>query len=158
MEWWREANPSDLLTKLKTIARAFENAAPVIAKQMEERERQAKLERRRWEEGERRERREEAARRRAEAFKASRTELAAIVERWAEAKRVEAFFQDAGRRATALSEVESAAMLARLERAKNSSAAWMRSSGSGHGRRRRSASLVATYRATSWGELATLQA
>ena len=104
--------------KLKTIARALEAAAPVIAKQVEEGERQAELERQRWAEEERKRRREEAARRRAEALKASRAELAAIIERWAEAKRVEAFFEDAGRRAASLDDGESTAMLERLKRAR----------------------------------------
>jgi len=118
VERWREAKPGDLLAKLKTIARALEDAAPVIAKQVEEGERQAAIERLRWEEEERAQRREEAARRRAEAVKASRTELAAIIERWAEAKRVEAFFEDAGRRAASLDDGESIAMLDRLKRAR----------------------------------------
>ena len=118
VERWRESKQGDLQARLKTIARALEAAAPVIAKQVEEGERQAALERQRWEEEERQRRREEAARRRAEALKASRAELAAIIERWAEAKRVEAFFEDAGRRAASLDDGASTALLERLERAR----------------------------------------
>jgi hypothetical protein len=42
--------------------------------------------------------------------------IARVVERWAEAKRVEAFFEDAGRRAASLEEGASTAMLERLAR------------------------------------------
>jgi len=45
-------------------------------------------------------------------------ELAAIIDRWVEAKRVEAFFEDAGRRAANLEEGASSAMVERLERAR----------------------------------------
>jgi hypothetical protein len=83
-------------------------------------------------------RREEEERERAEALEASRAELAAIVERWAEAKRVEAFFEDAGRRAATLKDPDAADLLERWSARGNSSAAWMRSSASGRGRRRRS--------------------
>ena len=55
---------------------------------------------------------------RAESVKASRVELAAIIERWAEAKRVEAFFDDAERRAASLAEGQSIVMLERLNRAR----------------------------------------
>jgi hypothetical protein len=118
VERWRESRQGDLQARLKTIARALEAATPVIANQVEEGERQAALERQRWEEAERKQRREEAARRRAEALKASRAELAAIIERWAEAKRVEAFFEDAERRAAKLADGESTAIRKRLKRAR----------------------------------------
>jgi hypothetical protein len=118
VERWRESKQGDLQAKLKSIARALEAAAPVVAKQVEEGERQAELERQRWEEAERKQRREEAARRRAEARKASRTELAAIIERWAEAKRVAAFFDDAEQRVANLGDGESTAILERLKRAR----------------------------------------
>lgn len=118
VERWRESKQGDLQVRLKTIARALEAAAPIIARQVEEGERQAELERRRWEEAERQRRREEAARRRAEAVKASRAEITAIIDRWAEAKRVEAFFEDAGQRAASLEEGASTAMLERLNRAR----------------------------------------
>lgn len=118
VERWPESKQGDLQARLKTIARALEAAAPVIAKQVEEGERQAELERQRWAEEERKRRREEAAQRRAEARRASRAELAAIIERWAEAKRVEAFFEDAARRAASLADAESTALLERLNRAR----------------------------------------
>jgi hypothetical protein len=115
---WREAKPGDLQAKLRTIARALEAAAPVIAQEVEAGEREAEIERQRWEAAEQKRRREEAARARAEARKASRATLAAIIERWAEAKRVEAFFEDAARRAASIEGEASSAMLERLQRAR----------------------------------------
>lgn len=117
-ERWREAKAGDLVAKLKTIARVLEDAAPVIAQQVEEEARQAEIERKRWEEKELEWRREEEARERAEALETSRAQLAEIIEEWGEAKRVEAFFEDARCRAAGLKDPDSTALLERLERAR----------------------------------------
>ena len=116
---WRESKRGDLHTKFKSIARALEEAAPTIATQFEEGERQAALERQQWEASERQWRREEKERRRAEAIKESREELSEIIESWAEAKRVEAFFEDAQRRAAELDDRDSNAVLDRLKLARD---------------------------------------
>jgi hypothetical protein len=158
VERWQESKQGDLQARLKTIARALEAGAPVIAKQVEEGERQAELERRRWEEAERQRRREEAARGRAEAVKASRADLAAIIDPGPR--------RSASRRSSRMpGGVPRAWRMGRRvprssawSRPGDFSAAWMRSSGSGRGRPPRSASRsLPTSRPPSWGELATRQ-
>ena len=77
----------------------MEKATVEIARLVEEGERQAEIERQRWEAQQERWRREEDARRAAKALKDSREELLQIIDAWVEAKRLEAFFGDAERRA-----------------------------------------------------------
>jgi len=118
MRQCRESKHGDLCGKLKAITRTLEEAAPTIAAKVEAGEREAALERQRWEAREKQRRRDEEARRRAEAIKESREELSVIIESWAEAKRVETFFEDVAQRAAGLGDVDSTAMLDRLKRAR----------------------------------------
>ena len=75
-----------------------------IARLVEEGERQADIERQRWQVQREQWRREEEARRAAKALKDSKEELLQVIDTWAEAKRHEAFFADAERRAQDLPE------------------------------------------------------
>ena len=62
--------------------------------------------------------REEAERRRVKAIKESREELSEIIKAWANAKRIEDFFDDVERRVVNLEEVQKPAVLDRLSLAR----------------------------------------
>jgi hypothetical protein len=96
---WREASTRDLSGRTPVIVRKLEKAIVEIARLVEEGERQAEIERKRREAECERWRREEEARRAAKALKDSKEELLQVIDAWAEAKRLEAFFADAERRA-----------------------------------------------------------
>jgi GTP1/Obg family GTP-binding protein len=90
----------------------------VIARLVEEGERQAELEHQKWEAQQEIWRREEAARRAVEARKESREELLQIIDRWGRANRIEQFFRDAEQRAAGLSDAERLRLLERLKLAR----------------------------------------
>jgi hypothetical protein len=120
-EWaqqWREAKAGDLAGKISAIARTLESEATTIAHLAEVAEQQAAIERRQWEEQCQRWQAKEAERRRAEAAKASREELLAAIENWAEAKRIEAFFKEVEAQMVELDEDNRAAVRERLQRAR----------------------------------------
>jgi hypothetical protein len=115
---WREIKPGDLCHRFRTLRRELREAVPTIQATLEEAARAAEAQRQRWiAESLERERRE-LERRRAEAVRASREELLAIVERWALARRVEDFFGDAEARATRLDDEERNRVMTRLESAR----------------------------------------
>lgn len=120
-EWvyrWQETNNRDLVSQTKAIVKELERATVEIARLVEEGERQAEIERREWEAQQEERRREEAERRAAEALKKSKEELLQIIAGWAEANRIEQFFQDAERRAAKLSGDKKLKMLERLKLAR----------------------------------------
>lgn len=82
------------------------------------RERQAEVERKRREAEYERWRREEEARQAAKALKDSKEELLQVIDAWSEAKRLEAFFADAERRAQDLPDEERERTIERLRRAR----------------------------------------
>jgi hypothetical protein len=83
-----------------TIVKEVEAIGPTLVERREEAEKAAAIERERraaqWREYER----QEEARRQAEAHKASRQQLLAIVDDWSLARSIESFFEDAERRAS----------------------------------------------------------
>lgn len=90
---WREAKGHDLATKVPAIIRELIDATPHIAELIAEGQREADIERARWEEQSRkweRERAEEAVRK---ARKESKDELLAIIEEWIKVRRIEEFFE-----------------------------------------------------------------
>lgn len=114
----RKSEPGQLLSKFRTIRRELKAAVPVILGRIEEANRQAEIERRRWEAEVRERDRRERADRRVRALKESREHLFNLVEDWALARRVEGFFEDAIRRTSdALPDVREV-LQARLERAR----------------------------------------
>ena len=120
-EWtrqWRESKIGDLPDKFQAIVKELEREAATIATLVEEGERQAEVERQRWEAMQQEWRREEAERRRIKAIKDGRDELFSIIDTWAEAKRIEEFFKDAELRAAALGNDDHAAILDRLKQAR----------------------------------------
>ena len=113
---WRESEPGGLQNQVKRIASALGHEAPAILALIDEGKRRAELEHQRREEQFRVWERENAERKRAEAFKASRDELLSIIDAWAEANRIERFFQDAELRARDRAEPdECSAILRRLK-------------------------------------------
>jgi GTP1/Obg family GTP-binding protein len=115
----------DFSDKLPGIIRELEIASAAIAKQVEEAEhkaeiqrkqyeQQCEIERQRREEERRRQALEEAERRRVKAIKDSHDELSDIIKAWAKAKRFEEFFADVERRTVDLEDEDKAAVLERL--------------------------------------------
>lgn len=115
---WPESAPGELINRIPRIIRVLEAEAATIAKLVEEARIRAKIEYRRWEAERQKEEEREAARRREQKFKESREELFAIIEAWGVAKRIEAFFEDATRRAEGYPENEKRVLLGRLEQAR----------------------------------------
>jgi len=120
-EWlqqWRETPARPLFGQIPRIVRQLEAATGTIARLVEEGERQAELERQRWQIQREKWRREAEVRRAAEALKASRDELNEIIEAWAEEKRIEHFFADAERRLAVLADEDMDRLGERLQRAR----------------------------------------
>ena len=115
---WQETKKRDLGSQIKTIIKELKEASVVIARLVEEGERQAEIERQKWEAQQEIRRREEAERRAARVRKESREELFQIIERWGTASRIEQFFRDAERRAAGLGEEDRARLLERLKLAR----------------------------------------
>jgi hypothetical protein len=115
---WQETKGRDLNGQTKAIIKELERAAVDIARLVEEGERQAELERQRWEAQHEQWRREEAERRAAKALTESREELLHIVSGWTESNRIEQFFQDAEQRAAKLSDNQRLKTLERLKLAR----------------------------------------
>jgi hypothetical protein len=115
---WLEDKVGGLSRKIGTIVRELESIVPTIVQRREEAQRQAEIERQRWEAECRERDRREQERRRAQAVKESREQLFAIVDAWALADRIERFFDDAERRASALNSDDRAALLDRIRQAR----------------------------------------
>ena len=115
---WRETSNRTLSGRIPTIVRELEKATVEIARLVEEGERQAEIERQRWEVQMEKWRREEEARRAAKALKDSKEELLQIIDAWAEAKRLEAFFADAERRARDLPDEQKERKIKQLRQAR----------------------------------------
>ena len=115
---WLETKKHDLGSQIKKIIKELKEATMVIARLVEEGERQAEIEHKKWEAQREVWRREEEERRAAQALKESREELLQIIDRWGWANRVEQFFRDAEQRAAGLSDDESLRLLERLKLAR----------------------------------------
>jgi hypothetical protein len=117
-ERWLEDKVGGLSRKIPIIVQDLESIVPTIVQRREETDRQAAIERQRWEAERREEERREQERRRAQAVRESREQLFAIVKGWALADRIERFFDDAERRASALNLDDRAALLDRITQAR----------------------------------------
>lgn len=96
MTWqqeWAEKKPGELPHRFQTIRRILVEAVPAIAL-MEKACLEAEEREREWAILKAQRDREERERREKEAYKESREQLLAIVDRWALARRIEDFFQD----------------------------------------------------------------
>jgi hypothetical protein len=115
---WQETKTRDLDAQIKTIIKELKEAAVVIARLVEEGERQAEIKHQKWEAQQEIWCREKAERHAAQALKESREELLQIIDRWGRANRVEQFFRDAEQRAAGLSDAERLRLLERLKLAR----------------------------------------
>ncbi len=96
----------------------LEKASEIIARLVEEGERQAEIERRKWEVQKEQWRREESERLAAKALQESREQLFQIIKAWREATSIENFFKEAEKRAASLSDDKRFKMLERLRLAR----------------------------------------
>ena len=126
---WRESKPGELATKVNDVVRTLAREAPGLAERVAEAERQAELERRRWEEqhrrweAEERERRRlqdaaERERRRLQAIKDSRDQLLAAIESFRFAQAYESFFADVERRAAELDDAARGEIVEKVHKAR----------------------------------------
>lgn len=114
---WQEERANPLLDSAE-IVEALEDSIPEITRLIEEGERAAEVERKRWKAQWEKWEREEEAKKRAEAIERSRKDLLSIIEDWAASKRLDAFFADALERLKNLAEDEREAVEARLMQAR----------------------------------------
>jgi hypothetical protein len=112
---WQETGNRMLDSQASVIVKELEQVTVDIARLVAEGERQAALERKKWEAQHEQWRREEAERRAVQALKESREELFRIIDSWSESNRIEQFFQDAERRTAELEEDKKLKTLERLK-------------------------------------------
>jgi hypothetical protein len=115
---WRESESHDLTVQIPVIVKQLEEAAVEIARLVEDGERQAAIERERWEAEQARWRQEEADRRAAKAVVESKQELIQIINDWAQWQNIELFLADVEQQAVALDPDTRQAVLVRLEGAR----------------------------------------
>lgn len=116
---WRETGSRDLSRRVTTIVRELEEATDVIVPLIEEAAREAEIARKRHQEWREQWEREQEEKRIAKALQDSKTELQTIIDSWAAAKSLDAFFADADSRIRTLPEQEREPLTARLERARD---------------------------------------
>lgn len=115
---WRETPGQDLSGRIAAIVRELEQATAEIVPLIKEAERQAEIARVRWEAQKREWEREAEERRIAQALKDSKKELQELIDSFAAAKSLDAFFADAEDRISKLPEPEREPLTARLQRAR----------------------------------------
>lgn len=92
---WKESKGSGLHSQLDGIVQQLTDAAPVIARLVEEGEERERIRRQEWQEELRRLEERQELRRQAEARRNARSDLLAAIQQWDEIKRIQAFFRDA---------------------------------------------------------------
>jgi hypothetical protein len=115
---WTEEKPGTLSGKISRIVLELEEAAPVIAKLVNEAAAKAEVEQRKWEEDCRRREIEEAERRRVQNIKDATADLHAVIEQYRVKVGIEAFFREAEQRAGLLPPDAATSVLDRLEKAR----------------------------------------
>ncbi|MDO9234160.1 MAG: hypothetical protein Q8N02_11440 [Methylotenera sp.] len=118
LKQWRESKPGEFSKTLKTIVNELCEAAPEIAQATKVAIQEAEERKRQWDIEREKDRLEAEERRRVKNLKDSQDELFSIIEAWAEAKRIDEFFQDAQFRANELSLDDRQAIEARLTEAR----------------------------------------
>ncbi len=116
---WREAKGEDLKKRIPSIIRELVAATPEIVKLIEEGERQAAIERQRWEEDCKRREHEEAEKRAADALEKSKQQLLEFINSWAEARRINAFIDDVAAALSAADPNTRQKLEGRLDRARS---------------------------------------
>jgi hypothetical protein len=94
MKQWREPKGGDLKKQIPTIVEELVNETPAIVQLIEEGERQAAIEREKWEEDKKRWEREAAERRAAEALQKSKQQLTDFIDSWGKARRINEFLAE----------------------------------------------------------------
>ncbi|ECB0591253.1 hypothetical protein GR173_004034 [Salmonella enterica subsp. enterica] len=115
---FRQTKQCGLVSQIPKIISAMRDAVPLIKKQQEEARVKAEARRIQWELDEKRYREKEQIRREKEAYSASLAELKAIMEQWAEDKRVEQFFREAESDASMLGEQQRVQIMERIQLAR----------------------------------------
>ncbi|RPV48978.1 hypothetical protein IPC790_07190 [Pseudomonas aeruginosa] len=102
---WKESKGSSRLhSQLDDIVQQLTDAAPVIARLVEEGEERVRIQRQEWQEELRRLEEKQELRRQAEARQNARSDLLTAIQQWDEIKRIQAFFRDAEASASELAE------------------------------------------------------
>jgi hypothetical protein len=115
---WQETKHSDLPGQIASIVRSIEGAAPQLVERIEEAEKQAELERRRWEAAREQNRLEEQQRLRQKATDESKSQLEKVIAAWDRTSRIQVFLDGVEARAEVLPEQERKRVLQRLDLAR----------------------------------------
>ena len=116
---WQEEKSKPLTNQLQTVVQAIAVAAPGIVGKLEEAEREAEAQRRRWQAEEHRKEREEDRKRSKQSFVDSREELKEAISRWSELVNTERFLTRVARHAAGLPEHDKSRALERLALARS---------------------------------------
>ena len=120
-EWqqqWRESKAGNLERQFKTIISTLEQQASQIVGLVNEEARLAEIQRQKRELEWQRWQIEEAERKRVRDIKESKADLLGIIDAWAEAKRIESFFEEVESRTSTFNQEEPGAILKRLAEAR----------------------------------------
>jgi hypothetical protein len=111
---WQETKTASLRGHIRAIVEELEAFVPELVAKLEEADRQAELRRQEWLREEERRKREEDRRRISQSIKDSKTDLRAVIERWADVMSIERFLAGVERRAADLPDEEKQGVLERL--------------------------------------------
>lgn len=115
---WKEVKQSQLRGQLDDIVQQLTDAAPVIARLVEEAEEQARIRQQEWREHLCRLEERERIRRQNEAREQARADLLSAIKQWDDIKRIQAFFSDAERSVSNLPEAERCIAMDKLAQAR----------------------------------------
>lgn len=119
IEKWTEKKSGSLEKKVKSIVRTLEKAAVTISQQVKIAREQAEIEHKRWQEEMKKWEILREKERVAKAIADSRQDLHETISKWAEAKRIEQFFQDVESSASLLDEREKEFLFERIRYARD---------------------------------------
>ncbi|AXO61417.1 hypothetical protein DZC76_09130 [Pseudomonas sp. phDV1] len=115
---WKEAKQGSLRGQLDEIVQQLTDAAPVIARLVEEAEEQARIRQQEWKEQICRLEERQQVRRENEAREQARADLLSAIKQWDDIKRIQAFFSDAESSASNLPEAERCIAMDKLAQAR----------------------------------------
>lgn len=115
---WKEVKQSQLRGQLDEIVQQLTDAAPVIARLVEEAEEQARIRQQEWREQLCRLEERERIRRQNEAREQARADLLSAIKQWDDIKRIQAFFSDAESSVSNLPEAERCIAMDKLAQAR----------------------------------------
>jgi hypothetical protein len=115
---WQETKQSTLKAALSTSVKTIDDSAAALVAKLQEAERLAEIERRRWLAQEQKRQREEDRRRVEQSIRESHDYLREIIEKWSEVMEVERFLTGVEERAAQLPETERTPLMVRLSLAR----------------------------------------